>query len=188
MWQVLVRAIGTKFSLTYWPTPTDPALSLTVARWGGGTSINAIPAEAWAELDFRSESSGHLDHGEERLRAVLERSVAEENSGVTDQDGRLHVEVTVVGQRPAGVTDSDCALVEAALAATRAAGVEPVLTASSTDANLPMSLGIPAITLGAGGAAGEVHTTNEWYRNDDGPVGIQRALHTVLLVSGLVGS
>ncbi len=178
----LGRAVG---ALASWPTPTDPALSLTVARWGGGTSINAIPAEAWAELDFRSESSGHLDQGEERLRAVLERSVAEENSGVTDQDCRLHLEVTVVGRRPAGVTDLHCTLVEAALAATRASGVEPVLTASSTDANLPMSLGIPAITLGAGGSAGAVHTTEEWYHNENGSMGIQRALHTVLLVSGL---
>jgi acetylornithine deacetylase/succinyl-diaminopimelate desuccinylase-like protein len=178
----LGRAVG---ALAAWPTPIDPTLSLTVARWGGGTSVNAIPAEAWAELDFRSESIKHLDDGEERLRAVLDRSLAEENSGVADQDRRLRVEVTVVGQRPAGVTALDSPLVEAALAATRAAGVEPEVTASSTDANLPMSLGIPAITLGAGGSAGDVHTTDEWYRNSDGPLGIQRALQTVLLVSGL---
>jgi hypothetical protein len=63
-------------------------------------------------------------------------------------------------------------------------GVEPVTTVSSTDANLPMSLGIPAVTLGAGGSAGEVHTTGEWYRNDNGPLGIQRALHTLMLVAG----
>jgi acetylornithine deacetylase/succinyl-diaminopimelate desuccinylase-like protein len=178
----LGRAVG---ALAAWPTPTDPALSLTVARWGGGTSVNAIPAEAWAELDFRSESVTHLDIGEERLRAVLDRSVAEENAGVGDQDPRLHVEVTVVGHRPAGVTALDSPLVEAALAATRASGVEPEVTASSTDANLPMSLGIPAITLGAGGSAGAVHTTDEWYHNENGSVGIQRALHTVLLVAGL---
>ena len=178
----LGRAIG---ALAAWPAPTDPTLSLTVARWGGGTSVNAIPAEAWAELDFRSESIRHLDDGEERLRAVLDRSVAEENSDVTDPDRRLRVELSVVGQRPTGATASDSPLVEAALAATRAAGVEPQITASSTDANLPMSLGIPAITLGAGGSAGDVHTTEEWYRNSDGPLGIQRALQTVLLVSGL---
>ena len=177
----LGRAVG---ALASWPTPTDPPLSLTVARWGGGTSVNAIPAEAWAELDFRSESVGHLDNGEERLRAVLDRSVAEENSGVTDEGRRLHVEVTVVGHRPSGVTPPDSPRVEAALDATRASGVEPQLTTSSTDANLPMSLGIPAITLGAGGSAGAVHTTDEWYRNENGSRGIQRALHTVLLVSG----
>jgi tripeptide aminopeptidase len=176
------RAVG---ALASWPTPTDPPLSLTVARWGGGTSVNAIPAEAWAELDFRSESSRHLDDGEERLQVVLDRSMAEENSGVTERDRRLTLEVTVVGHRPTGATNLDSPLVEAALAATRASGVEPQVMAASTDANLPMSLGIPAITLGAGGSAGEVHTTGEWYRNERGPVGIQRALQTVLLVSGL---
>ena len=178
----LARAVG---ALASWPTPSDPALSLTVARWGGGTSINAIPSEAWAEIDFRSESSGHLNDGEERLRAVLKRSMAEENSGAADQERRLQLEVTVVGHRPAGLTPLESPLVEAALEATRAFGVEPQVTASSTDANLPMSLGIPAITLGGGGSAGEIHTTHEWYRNENGPVGIQRALHTVLLVAGL---
>jgi acetylornithine deacetylase/succinyl-diaminopimelate desuccinylase-like protein len=181
-----IHAIGRAVSaLASWPTPTDPPLSLTVARWGGGTSVNTIPAEAWVELDFRSESSRHLDDGEERLRAVLDRSVAEENSGVTELDRRLTLEVTVVGHRPTGATNLDSPLVEAALAATRASGVEPQVMAASTDANLPMSLGIPAITFGAGGSAGEVHTTSEWYRNERGPVGIQRALQTVLLVSGL---
>ena len=178
----LGRAVG---ALASWPTPTDPPLSLTVARWGGGTSVNALPAEAWAELDFRSESIRHLDDGEERLRAVLDRSVAEENSGVTDRGRQLDIEVTMVGNRPTGVTALDSPLVEAALAATRASGVEPEVTAASTDANLPMSLGIPAITLGAGGSAGDVHTTDEWYRNTNGSMGIQRALQTVLLVSGL---
>jgi di/tripeptidase len=101
------------------------------------------------------------------------------------QDGHLRLEVTMVGHRPTGATDLDSPLVEAALIATRAAGVEPQVTAASTDANLAMSLGIPAITLGAGGSAGAVHTTDEWYRNEDGPAGIQRALHTVLLFADL---
>ena len=176
------RAVG---AMAAWPTRTDPPLSVTVARWGGGTSVNAVPAEAWAEVDFRSESSGHLDDAEERLRAVLDRSLAEENSGIATRDRRLDLEVRVVGHRPTGATDLDSPLVEAALAATRASGVEPQVTAASTDSNLPMSLGIPAITLGAGGSAGEIHTTSEWYHNERGPVGIQRALQTVLLVSGL---
>ncbi|HIF06625.1 MAG TPA: M20/M25/M40 family metallo-hydrolase [Gemmatimonadetes bacterium] len=177
----LGRAVG---ALATWPTPTDPPLSLTVARWGGGTSVNAIPEEAWADLDLRSESSNHLANGEERMRAVLERSVSEENSGTTDRSRHLEVEIKLVGHRPAGLTELESPLVVAALEATRASGVEPVTTVSSTDANLPMSLGIPAVTLGAGGSAGEVHTTGEWYRNDNGPLGIQRALHTLMLVAG----
>jgi tripeptide aminopeptidase len=178
----LGRAVG---ALASWPTPRDPPLSLTVARWGGGTSVNAIPEEAWADLDMRSESSTHLAGGEERLRAVLERSVAEENSVTADPSRQLELEIKIVGHRPAGVTDLESSLVEAALEATRASGVEPVITASSTDANIPMSLGVPAITIGAGGSAGEVHTNREWYRNENGPLGIQRALHTALLVAGL---
>jgi tripeptide aminopeptidase len=178
----LGRAVG---ALAAWPTPIDPPLSLTVARWGGGTSVNAIPEEAWVDVDMRSESSSHLATGEERLRAVLERSVSEEKAGTTDGSRRLDLEIKTVGHRPAGFTDLDSPLVEATLEATRASGIEPVVTASSTDANLPMSLGIPAITLGAGGSAGEVHTNREWYRNENGPLGIQRALHTVLLVAGV---
>ena len=143
------------------------------------------PQRPGPKVDFRSESSGHLDDAEERLRAVLDRSLAEENSGIATRDRRLDLEVRVVGHRPTGATDLDSPLVEAALAATRASGVEPQVTAASTDSNLPMSLGIPAITLGAGGSAGEIHTTSEWYHNERGPVGIQRALQTVLLVSGL---
>ena len=181
-----IHALGRAVSvLAAWPTPVDPPLSLSVGRWGGGTSVNAIPEEAWAEVDLRSESSRHLHAGEERLRAVLERSLAEENSRRTGERRPLELEVTLVGHRPAGATDLQSALVESALEATRAAGVEPAITVSSTDANVPMSLGIPAVTLGAGGSAGEVHTTREWYRNDNGPAGIQRALHTVLLVVGL---
>jgi tripeptide aminopeptidase len=181
-----IHAIGHAVgALALWTPPTDPPMSVTVSRWGGGTSVNAVPAEAWAELDLRSESSKHLDDGEDRLRALLDRSLAEENSGVTARHHRLDLEVRMVGHRPTGATDLDSPLVEAALAATRASGVEPQVTAASTDANLPMSLGIPAITLGAGGSAGAIHTTAEWYRNERGPEGIQRALQTVLLVSGL---
>ncbi len=97
----LGRAVG---ALATWPTPTDPPLSLTVARWGGGTSVNAIPEEAWADLDLRSESSNHLANGEERMRAVLERSVSEENSGTADRSRHLEVEIRLVGHRPAGLT------------------------------------------------------------------------------------
>ncbi len=178
----LGRAVG---ALAAWPTPTDPRLSLTVARVGGGTAVNAIPTEAWAELDLRSESAQHLEIAEERVHTVLSRSVDEENAGA-DDDVRLSLQITVIGDRPAGNTPDMSRLVEAALAATRALEVEPELVASSTDASFPMSLGIPAITLGAGGEAGHTHTPEEWYRNEGGPEGVLRGLHTVLMVAGVV--
>jgi len=102
---------------------------------------------------------------EERIRAVIDRSLDEENSGAVNESQRLDLEIMRIGFRPAAQTPPDSPLAEAALAATELFGVEPALLASSTDANLPMSLGIPAITLGAGGEAGGAHTLDEWYRN-----------------------
>ena len=178
----LGRAIG---ALAAWPAPTHPALSLTISRFGGGTSVNTIPVEAWAELDVRSESKQHLEVAEERMRTALNRSLDEENSGAANDSQRLCLEITLIGVRPAGATDADSPLVEAALTATRMLDVEAKLVTSSTDANLPMSLGVPSITLGAGGEAGSAHTLEEWYRNTGGPEGVCRALYTALLVAGL---
>jgi acetylornithine deacetylase/succinyl-diaminopimelate desuccinylase-like protein len=178
----LGRAIG---ALASWPPPSQPAVSLTISRFGGGTSVNTIPVEAWAELDVRSESERHLEVAEERVRAALNRSVDEENSGATDDSQRIDLQITLIGVRPPGATDADSPLVEAALTVSRILEVEASLVSSSTDANLPMSLGIPAITLGAGGEAGGAHTLEEWYRNTRGPEGVCRALYTVLLVAGV---
>jgi acetylornithine deacetylase/succinyl-diaminopimelate desuccinylase-like protein len=111
--------------------------------------------------------------------------VDEENSRMPDESSRLALETTLIGVRPAGSTAADSPLVEAALAATRAFDVPPELVASSTDANYPMSLGVPAITLGGGGEAGGAHTLEEWYRNTGGPEGVCRALYTALLVAGV---
>ena len=166
--------------------PTDPLGTLTVARWGGGTSINAIPQEAWAEVDARSESEESLTRVEEALRATVESSVSEAAGGAAR--GRLSVKVDVLGVRPGGTTPIDSDVVRAAVAATRAVGVEPTLSCSSTDANVPMAAGIPAVTMGGGGEAGLAHTTDEWYRNRKGPEGVLRALYLLLLVAGLVPS
>ena len=97
----------------------------------------------------------------------------------------VEIDVTVIGDRPGGSTDSDEPLVRAAFAATRHQNREPILALSSTDANIPMSLGVPALTMGCGGEAGLAHTTEEWYHNVGGPEGIIRALHTILLFAGV---
>ncbi len=91
----------------------------------------------------------------------------------------------MIGDRPPGATDPDSALVEAAVEATRVVGRRPELVASSTDANIPMARGIPAITMGAGGEAGKAHTPEEWYRNERGPEGVFRALLTLVGFVGL---
>jgi len=91
----------------------------------------------------------------------------------------------VIGNRPSGITPADHSLVQAGLDATRAIGRRPALATASTDANIPISLGIPAIALGAGGRAGETHRVSEWYENTDGPVGIFRALLVLAAAAGI---
>jgi len=164
-------------ALTSLDLRTDPRATLTLARIGGGKSINAIPQHAWLEIDTRSARSHDLDELEGTIRAVVARLGAEHEG--------LAFEVTITGDRPAGRTDPEATLVRAAMAATRAQHTEPVLALSSTDANVPMALGVPAVTLGCGGEAGQAHTTSEWYRNVRGPEGIIRAFHTILLAAGL---
>jgi acetylornithine deacetylase/succinyl-diaminopimelate desuccinylase-like protein len=160
---------------------TEPKTTLTVARWGGGTSINSIPQEAWVEVDLRGEAAAPLDALEGRLlQACKEEVEAIPGSGGNPKELRL--EVQEIGRRPAGITDPSEPLVRAALEATRALQEAPNLISSSTDANIPMSMGIPAITLGAGGVAGGIHTPEEWYQNRRGPEGILRALLTILLL------
>ena len=95
--------------------------------------------------------------------------------------------MTCIGDRPGGSTAKDSLLLRAAVAATELLGYEPSPTVSSTDANVPMKLGIPAVTLGCGGDAGKAHTTEEWYDNRDGPDGIVRALYTILVTAGVAG-
>ncbi len=161
--------------------PRAPRTTLTVARLGGGTSINAIPADSWVELDLRSEANDALSSLERLMRDALAASVrAEEERG----DGRLAVELEIIGERPAGALPVDHPLVRAAEAATRALGVDPEYAVSSTDANVPQALGIPAVALGAGGRSGDTHTLNEWFEDSDGAAGAQRLLAILAATCG----
>lgn len=175
----LGRAVAACTELALAP---EPRTTLSVGRWSGGTSVNAIPQDAWVELEVRSQSVGELDRLDARIRAEAADALAHANR-VANGRGRAELIVDVIGDRPAGATDPGDRLVRAAFTATRAVGAEPELAVSSTDANIPMSLGIPAITIGAGGEAGLAHTPDEWYRNDGGPEGVLRALLTVVLVA-----
>lgn len=165
------------------PLPEHPATTLTVGRWSGGTSVNAIPREAWLEVEIRSEHASTLADMEASALDILRAAVDAEDPR---RQGGLKLGLEALGDRPAGSTAADTLLVRSAAAATRALGYAPELAVSSTDANLPMSLGIPAITLGAGGEAGAAHTPDEWYRNRGGPEGLVRALLTLLLADLLL--
>jgi acetylornithine deacetylase/succinyl-diaminopimelate desuccinylase-like protein len=160
--------------------------TLTVARISGGTSVNSIPAEGWMELDLRSEDEAALRAMESEVRRVVEASVRVENERRRPGTAPHGVTLECMGLRPSGSVAEDSPVVRAALAATRLLGVQPELAASSTDANVPISLGIPAVTLGAGGESGGIHTLDEWYADRDAARGLERALLTVLALAGCV--
>ncbi len=165
--------------------PQPACSSLTVARIGGGSSINSIPAEAWMELDMRSEASGALPPMEEGVRALLDRAVEAENTARRAGTAPLRTRVQVIGDRPSGETAQDHPLVRAAAAITASLGARAELVGSSTDANVPMALGIPSIAIGVGGDSGGIHTLDEWYSNDGGALGMERALLVVLAAAGV---
>ncbi|MDZ7642959.1 MAG: peptidase dimerization domain-containing protein [Woeseiaceae bacterium] len=164
-------------------TKEGPKTSYNIGRIGGGTSINSVPFESWAEVDMRSGDQSKLDEIDAVLHASVEQALAEENEGRAIGDA-LTVDVERVGTRPAALGDPDSPLVQRAMAATEAYGVQPELRISSTDANLPISIGVPAVTMSRGGTGGDAHAPGEWWRNDDGHVAMQIGLLTLLATAG----
>ncbi|HEX6039835.1 M20/M25/M40 family metallo-hydrolase [Longimicrobium sp.] len=165
--------------------PHPDRSALTVARVGGGTSVNAIPEDAWMELDMRSEVPGVLGRMEDDVRAVLARAVEAQNTARRNGTPPLRAQVEIIGDRPSGETTATHPLVRAASLITGSLGAQPELVGSSTDANVPMALGIPSIAIGAGGDSGGIHTLDEWYANDGGALGVERALLVVLAAAGV---
>lgn len=142
--------------------PAEPRTTYAVTVTGGGTSINAIPNEVWMDVDLRSQSPAELARLEARFRRIVEAAVEAENHARGTATGTVSAELTLVGDRPAGSTDPGSDLVRLATAAIAAHGFAPRHVASSTDANVPMSLGIPAIKIGSGGSGGRAHSLEEW--------------------------
>jgi acetylornithine deacetylase/succinyl-diaminopimelate desuccinylase-like protein len=164
--------------------PADPRTTFNVGRVDGGTSINSIPYSASMEMDMRSVDPRALDRVDADFRKAVDRALAEENARWND-NGRLSVSVDLVGDRPAGRTSEDSLIVREAVGVTRALGGVPTLGAGSTDANYPMSLRIPAITIGGGGSAHGAHSLAESFDSTGSWQGTQRALLlAVALTSG----
>ena len=142
----------------------------------GGISVNAIPSEASIEVDLRSIVAAHLGDLERQLsRAVSEAAGA---TGVEFQ-------IEQTGERPLGMTPSTSGLLQAAVETTRRFDVEPRFEVGSTDANIPMSMGIPAIAIGGGGVSGNIHTPEEWFDPVHRDLGIQRLLALVAVLAEL---
>src|SRR3982751_324050 len=158
------------------PLPKTPRTTLSVCRIGGGTSINTIPEQGWLEVDLRSTSASVLDRFDREIRVIVRAAAQQENARRATATPPLAYDVMVIGDRPSGEISSDHPLVLSAIAATRLIDREPELAAASTDANVPIAAGIPAIAIGAGGRGGEAHTAGEWYDNIEGTLGIARAM------------
>src|SRR5881296_1786927 len=158
------------------PTRQTPRTTCAVVRLGGGTGLNSIPQEAWLDLDLRSEDPKALAQLDVTVRAALARATDDENRRRAPATPPLGIEIQLLGDRPSGVTPRTHPLVQAAIAANRILGKDAELASASTDANVPIALGVPAIALGAGGKAGDAHLTSEWYENTEGALGIVRAL------------
>ncbi|MFM9276781.1 M20/M25/M40 family metallo-hydrolase [Paenibacillus jiagnxiensis] len=168
-------------------TPTDPKTTFNAGLIQGGTSVNTIAETGEMVLDMRSTSQEQLLKLEAEVLALLERAAEQENRR-WNREGAITVEAKLVGDRPAGSQDPHALIVQASAAATAAIGFEPVLgEASSTDSNIPIYLGIPAVTLGGGGDYGGVHTLDEYFDPQDSYLGAQKVFLTVLGLAGFEG-
>jgi tripeptide aminopeptidase len=176
-----VHAIGRVISrLAAFPAPKEPRTTFNVGRIEGGQSVNAIPSEAAMEVDLRSAAEAELQRLDAFFRRAVRDAVDEENARRRPSDSLLKLKVDLIGERPTGETPADSPLVELAMEATKLLGAEPRLDQSSTDSNLPISLGIPAITLGAGGTSGSSHSLDEWYDPRGRELSLKRGLLVIL--------
>lgn len=130
--------------------PIEPKTTATPSVFGGGTSVNATPEQVWFELDLRSVSARELAWIDTEFRALLEAAIAHENARASTASGAVSFRLIPIGNRPAGQVDPASPLVQDSLAAIRAFGFDPRLAASSTDANIAISLGLPAVCIGSG--------------------------------------
>jgi len=155
--------------------PTTPKTTFNVGRAGGGTSVNAIPYEAWMEVDMRSADDASLKALDRKFNAAVRAALEEENRRWNDR-GKLTVSAELVGIRPAGQTPKDSPIVQTTIAVSRALGIPEVLREGSTDSNVPMNLHIPAVTISGGGGGKGAHSLNEVFDTTDSWQGTQRAI------------
>lgn len=181
---LLGRALSDAASL---PFPSHPRTTFNVGQISGGTSINSIPESASALLDLRSTHPTQMRASAAELCASLRQSVSMAN---LENDARppaqLHIET--IGERPAAALPDDSPLLETVRAADRHLSLRTETRIGSTDANLPLSLGIPAIALGGGGSGGGIHTLAEWYDPSGRETALRRILLAVLDTSQLIAA
>lgn len=169
--------------------PDDPKTTFTVGTVSGGTSVNAIAATSTIGIDIRSNSNAALLEFEKKVLGALHDAAREENARwKAAANNQINVEIKQVGNRPAGMTPVDSPIVAAARASFPRVGAQlRSITASSTDSNTPMSLGIPAITLSSSGTGGGSHSPGEWYSPVNNHTGAQNIFLVTVALTGMDG-
>ena len=182
-----IHAMGRTINkIAEFKTPSSPKTTFTVGTVAGGTSVNSIAADAVFALDMRSNDREQLALLEKRAKAAAEEAVGEENARWGN--GEITVDFVLIGDRPAGRTATENSLVQAAALAFDKVGIElQQLGISSTDSNIPMSLGIPAITIAGGGNGGGAHSPEEWFTPTNSHEGPQTSFLIALAMVGIQG-
>jgi len=165
--------------------PVNPRTTLNIGRIEGGTSINSIPERAALKIDLRSADSRRLDELEHQLRRAVADGCAEIQAQSAPGRARLSYTIAMVGERPAGELSAASPLLAAIRAVDSQLGIESQLLRASTDANVPLSLGLEAVALGAGGSGGRAHTIHEWYEPAGREQALKRLALLLLLLAGL---
>jgi acetylornithine deacetylase/succinyl-diaminopimelate desuccinylase-like protein len=165
------------------PLPAEPRTTLNVGTIQGGSAVNAIPGSAWMKLDIRSTKVEEIERVSSAVEAAVRSGVEQEN-----QRGRgtLQVKMHAIGDRPAAELHQPSPVLDAVRAADRYLGIQSRLERSSTDANIPLALGMDAVSVGSGGSSGDAHTMNEWYDSQGRDLGLKRILLAVFSRCGVI--
>ena len=167
-------------------TRTGARTSYNVGRIGGGTSVNSIAFESWMEVDMRSEFPGNLSQVDSILKASVQQALQEHNA-MKRIGPALTVDIVKIGDRPSGELAETLPLIQRTMAAATYFGISPKVSRGSTNSNIPISRGIPAVTIGRGGKAGNAHALNEWWYDDqESYKAIQLALLTLIGEAGII--
>ncbi|HEY6333652.1 MAG TPA: M20/M25/M40 family metallo-hydrolase [Blastocatellia bacterium] len=181
-----VNALGRAIArFAVYQPPLSPRTAFNIGVIEGGKSVNAIPDSASMMVDLRSVSKSEVDKMEGYLRRAVELGIREENAQRATSGTGLALALELIGDRPSGETPLDSRIVQLALECSRALGLEPRLDCSSTDSNIPISLGIPAITIGVGGLSGNCHSLTEWYEPTGRELGMKRLLILCVALAGI---
>jgi tripeptide aminopeptidase len=168
------------------PIPRKPKTTLNIGTIAGGEAVNAVPSGASMKIDLRSESDEELYRLEREVRRAVEQGALDEREARRRDGPSLTVEFKPLGLRPGGRLATNSPLLQAIREVDRFLGIGSETDAGSTDANIPLSLGIPAIAIGGGGTGDGAHTAEEWYDARGRITGLERILLTLLLVAGPV--